>query len=202
MGTPAEAARELRGIAQRLNDMTPILRVVAADIRTKIDDSFGQSKSAIDGAPWADLSEATLMQRARRARGYNVDRTIGPLGPEAYDSQGRRRRTAKRWTRRVAQRVQEAVFSAKPELDTGRERQSITTQVGPRSLSFGSNAVYAAKQNFGDPSNTWGGHPAPVPARPFLLVEGARGAQTLAPDDFWTEQFERIEHWLATGEIR
>jgi len=196
MGTPADAVRDLRAIAQRLADMSPILRVVGEDIRAYIDESFDQSKSAVSGAPWADLSEATLMERARKARGYTVNRTIGPL------REGERRRTARRWTRRVAERVQNAVFNAKPENDTGRLRGSITYNVQPRSLTFGSNVVYAAKQNFGDPSNKWRGHSAPVPARPFFPVTGPQGSQVLAPDSFWEPIREMVEHWLATGEVR
>lgn len=198
--TIADTARELRAVADRMANMRPALEVLAADIRTKIDDSFEQTRSAIDGSPFAPLSDATLMQRARKARGFTVDRTIGPLGPDAYDRNGNRRRHARRWTRRVAERVQAAVFGAKPESDTGRLRRSITTTVGPRSLSFGSNVVYAAKQNFGDPSNTWGGHPAPIPARPFLLV--AQDGRTLEPAAWWDERIADLEHWIATGEIR
>lgn len=192
----ADTARDLRAIAQRLADMSPILRVKGEEIRTYISDAFDQSKSAVDGSPWADLSDATLMERARKARGYNVNRTEGPL------RHGEHRRTARRWTRRVAERVQNAVFNAKPERDTGRLLGSITYDAQPRSLSFGSNVIYAAKQNFGDPANKWRGHAAPLPARPFFPVTGPRGSQTLAPDSFWQPLIADIEHWLATGEVR
>jgi phage gpG-like protein len=188
----ADTVRELRGVAQRTGDMTPILRVVAADIRTKIDDSFEQLKTP-SGDMWPDLSEATLMERAKRARGFTTNRTIGPL------REGERRRTARRWTARLRERVDDVIFNARALNDTGRLRRSITTQVGPRSLSFGTNVVYAAKQNFGDDSNMFGGHAAPVPARRYLPTseDGTR----LEPESFWQPQFDRIEHWLATGEV-
>jgi phage gpG-like protein len=187
-----DMAAELRGIARRLENMAPILRVVAADVRTKIDDSFN-TVATPEGTPWDDLSEAALMGRARRARGFTTNRLIGPL-PE-----GQRRRTAKRWTRRVAERVQNAVFNAKPLNDTARLRRSITTRVDARSMAFGTNVVYAAKQNFGDASNTFGGHPAPVPARRFLLL--SPDGKSLAPADWWANQFARVSHWLITGEV-
>lgn len=191
MTSISDKARELREVAARLSNMTPVLQVVAADVRTLIDDRFEQTTTPT-GQPWAELSEATLMQRARRARGFTNNRTIGPL------REGERRRTARRWTRRVAERVSDVVFGAKALSDTGRLRRSITTSVGTRSLTFGTNVVYAAKQNFGDSSNTWGGHPAPVPARQYLPIDSSG---RLVPTSFWTEQYERISHWLATGQV-
>lgn len=49
-------------IAARLADMSPILEVVAQDVKTAIDDSFAQQSSP-DGTPWAPLSRATLSKR-------------------------------------------------------------------------------------------------------------------------------------------
>jgi len=188
-----EAVATYRRVQERLADMRPILRVIAADIRRKIDDSFVEEKEP-EGQPWAELSEATLMQRARKARGYRANRLIGPL------PQGQSRRRAKTWTRGVAARVQEAVFGAKILQDTSRLRRSITTEVGPQSLSFGTNTVYAAKQHFGDPNNRFGRNRAPVPSRKFLLV--SEDGRTLIPEAWWSEQFAKVERWLATGEIR
>lgn len=199
MGTAASAAAELRGIAQRLGDMTPQLRVLAADIRAKIQDNIDESKSPT-GAAYAAQSETTLMLRAAKARGYNINRTVGPLLPSAYDSSGRRRRTAKSWTRSTSARVLRAVTAAKPLIDTGRLRQSITTRVGPQSLSFGTNVAYAGAQHFGNPDNKmYGKYRAPIPARPFLLV--AQDGRTLIPDPFWTDVRARLANFLRTGRV-
>jgi len=152
-----DTARELRAIADRLANMRPILEVVAADIRTKTDDSFARAASPT-GTPWRGLSDATIAINPRRAGGT-------------------------------------------PLSDTGRLRQSIATEVGTRELRFGTNVVYAAKQNFGDPNNRlFGRQPAPVPARQFLLV--AADGRTLEPEEWWDEEIAMIEHWLATGEVR
>lgn len=157
MGTVTDAVRDLRAVAARLSDMTPILRVVAQDVQTYVDDRFAAANTPA-GQPWRALSPATESINPRRVGGS-------------------------------------------PLLDTGRLRASITTQVGPRSLSFGTNAVYAAAQNFGNPDNRlFGGPPAPVPSRQFLPV--ARDGRMLEPEAWWAERFAAIEHWLATGEIR
>lgn len=151
MSTIDDAARDLRAIAARLNDMTPILRVKAQDIQTYVDDRFAQSNTP-SGQPWRGLSDATEAINPRRVGGS-------------------------------------------PLLDTGRLRASITTQVGPRSLSFGTNVVYAAAQNFGNPDNRlFGGPPAPIPSRQFLPV--SRDGRTLEPEPFWSQVFQDIEHWI------
>lgn len=152
----ADTARDLRAIAQRLADMSPILRVVGEDIRTETDNAFAQSRSP-QGEPWAPLSAATEAINPRRVGG-------SPLN------------------------------------DTGRLRGSITYSAQPRSLSFGTNVRYAAAQQFGNPANRlFGRRPAPVPARPFLPVSPDG---QLSPDSFWDDARARIEHWLATGEVR
>lgn len=151
-----DVAAELREVAARLANMTPILEVVAADVRTKIDDSFSNS-STPTGAPWDALSDGTIAINPRRAGGS-------------------------------------------PLLDTGRLRASITTSVTANSLTFGTNVVYAAAQNFGNPRNTlFGGRPAPIPARQYLPISA--DGSTLEPADFWREQFQRIERWIVTGEV-
>ncbi len=174
MATAPEYARRLQEIAARFADMTPVMEVVAADTRTYVDERF-ETGTAPDGTRWADLSDATLMGRARRAAGHG------------------------RWNRRRSQRVLNAVMNAKPLLDTGRLRRSFTTQVNKRGFTFGSNAVQAGKMNFGDPANKFGNVTAPVPARPFLPV--TPNGRDLAPDDFWATQRDRIAVYILTGEL-
>jgi phage virion morphogenesis protein len=58
----------------------------------------------------------------------------------------------------------------RPLQDTTRLRRSITSTVGPKSFSFGTNVVYAGAQQLGNPSNRmFGRTPAPIPARPMRL---------------------------------
>ena len=39
-------------------------------------------------------------------------------------------------------------------------------------IIYGTYIPYAGIQQYGDPSNTWFGHSAPIPARPFLVTPG------------------------------
>ena len=150
-----EEAARVRAVADRLNDLSPILQIVGENVRAFIDDRFATA-TAPDGAPWRPLSMTTVAVNPRRAGGS-------------------------------------------PLADTGRLRASITYDAQSRSLSFGTNVVYAAKQHFGDPNNRmFGGSPAPVPARAYLLVDQAGN---LVPREFWEEQFCIIERWIATGEV-
>jgi phage gpG-like protein len=156
MGTAAEAAQMFEGVAARLADMTPIMEVVAANVRLEIDDAF-QKGASPEGVVWRGLSHTTEQINPRRAGG-------------------------------------------KPLNDTLRLRRSITTKVGPRGLSFGTNVVYAGAQNFGNPGNrVFGKTPGPVPARQFLLVSPS--GLELEPDSFWDHQVEIIERWILTGEV-
>lgn len=156
MASPGEVAGELQGIAERLADMRPIMEVLAADVRTLMDDSFNQLRSPT-GEPWRHLSEATESINPRRRGG-------------------------------------------RPENDTGRLRGSMTAQADQHGVLFGSNTLYAAAQNFGNPNNRlFGGKLAPVPARPFLPVN-ANGV-TLEPADWWDEKIRMVEHWIVTGEV-
>jgi phage virion morphogenesis protein len=57
-----EALRKIDAAHARLDDMTPILRVVAEDLKTLIDDSFDQSRSP-SGVGFAPLKSATVKRR-------------------------------------------------------------------------------------------------------------------------------------------
>lgn len=52
----------MEDIAARLADLSPVLEVIAQDVRTAIDDSFAEQASP-DGSPWAPLSRATVRRR-------------------------------------------------------------------------------------------------------------------------------------------
>ncbi|AKF08886.1 phage virion morphogenesis protein [Sandaracinus amylolyticus] len=60
-----DAIRTVRSAAERARDLSPILRVIAEDTKTLVDDSFDQSRSP-SGAPFAPLAPAT---KARRRKG-------------------------------------------------------------------------------------------------------------------------------------
>lgn len=60
--------------------------------------------------------------------------------------------------------------------DTGRLAGSITAQPSANEVQVGTNVIYAAVHQFGNPANrfynTSRGRPAPIPARPFLPIRG------------------------------
>lgn len=62
-----EAAAQLRAMSERLRDMSPLTRAIAADLRTFIDDRF-RTGTDPDGRPWRPLSQTTI-DRRRRGRG-------------------------------------------------------------------------------------------------------------------------------------
>lgn len=57
--------------------------------------------------------------------------------------------------------------------DTGALANSITHESSRNSVDVGTNRVYAAAQQFGNPANRiFGKASAPIPARPFLPTDG------------------------------
>lgn len=67
-----EAVEYTDAVARRLRDMTPLTRVLAADVKTLIDDSFEQSRSP-DGSPWEALAPSTVARRRQGSSKPLVD---------------------------------------------------------------------------------------------------------------------------------
>lgn len=57
-----EATERIGEITGRLRDLSPVLAIVAEDIKTLTDDSFQESRSP-DGKRWKPLAPATIRQR-------------------------------------------------------------------------------------------------------------------------------------------
>lgn len=70
-----EAARAVEAMAERMRNLGPVLRVVASDTATLIDDSFRQLRGP-DGTMWDALAPSTV---ARRRRGEDGARSNVPL---------------------------------------------------------------------------------------------------------------------------
>jgi phage gpG-like protein len=68
--TESEQADE--AIADRMRNLTPVLQVLAQDLRTLIDDAFDQSRSPM-GQPWAPLKPATIKRRRKGSSKPLVD---------------------------------------------------------------------------------------------------------------------------------
>jgi phage virion morphogenesis protein len=62
-----ESKRTDEAMAERTSNLTPVLQVLAQDLKTLIDDSFDRSRSP-EGARWPPLKPATIKRR-RSGRG-------------------------------------------------------------------------------------------------------------------------------------
>lgn len=73
----------------------------------------------------------------------------------------------------------------KPLMRTGRLRDSISWNAGPKNVSVGTGLPYAAMHQFG--GRAGGPHGSPIPARPFLAVQpGDHAAFTRAIEEHLT----------------
>jgi phage virion morphogenesis protein len=153
------AAERARAVANRMRDMTPVLRAIGARLRSATVQRFTDARDP-DGAAWRGLSDATKGMR-RRGRGTGDPR---------------------------------------PLLDTGRLRRSITFRATSNVLAFGTNVVYAAAQQFGNPDNRlFGGKLAPVPPRRYLPLS-AVGRQ-LAPEALRDALPLIVREWIDSGNV-
>lgn len=137
------AQRALAALQARATDLAPVFRGVADDAVAESQLGFRGSMDPY-GVPWKPLAPATLEGRARRAAGGKPIKRDGTLKVKAL----------------------RAMASAKPLLDTGRLRNSLTRDAGPSEASVGTNAVYARIHQFGGQAGR--GRKVLIPARPFF----------------------------------
>lgn len=157
----AAVTEALQRIVRRTQNIRPALSEIGATIVNNSKLRF-RSATGPDGQPWPELSETTLIQRAKR-------RTRGSI------------RTKKGNTKVGAIRI---MLSAKPLLDTGVLRNSIHAKVENDRVLIGSGEIYAATMQFGatkgqfkaSPPIPWG----TVPPRPYLGVSDSDGAEILS----------------------
>lgn len=144
----SESIDETEEQALRAADLSPVLAVIAEDLKTFVDDRFETSTDPT-GAPWDPLAPATVAAR----RGS----------------------------------------SAKPLIDTGTLRNSITTEFDALSILLGTNVPYAGPHQFGT---------ARIPMRPFFPVteDGDPVAEGLAESE-WIRFENMIADYIETGEI-
>lgn len=85
-------------------------------------------------------------------------------------------------------------------LDTGRLRRSVTFSATVDTLRFGSNLVYAAAQQFGNPRNRlFGRQSAPIPPRRYLPLS-ADGSR-LAPEALRPTIGLIVREWIESGRV-
>lgn len=138
----AAALRRLQAVGVDLRQpLTEAGEYVRSETVQRFQDSHGP-----DGAPWAALKPATLWGRVGGARRRHFTRSGAVRRPVA---------------RRMA--------GAKPLVDHGHLRNSITYVVGPESVAIGvgSDMEYAAIHQFGGEAGRKD-HRVQIPARPYL----------------------------------
>ena len=137
----------LKALADRVNNMQPLLQAVGDDIVERAKHRFDTSTGP-DGQAWKPNSLATLAMVAERIGKYssNLKKNGG------LNAQGLR-----------------ALANKKPLIgDSGFLRQQIVAVASGSAVTVSSTPKYAAIQQFGGQAGR--GHKVTIPARPFLPV--------------------------------
>ena len=146
----AGVRRVLSALGARAQNLAPAFREIGANVVADAQLRFRDSRDPY-GVAWKPLTQATREARARRAAGKNAMRKDG------------------RFKAAALRRFVGAYNTAKPLLDTGRLRNSITYRLlGASGVEVGSNVAYAALHQFGGQAGR--GKKVTIPARPFLAT--------------------------------
>lgn len=197
-----EAEDLLRGVAERMGDLSRVMQVAAEDTKALIDDAFDQSRSP-DGTKWQALSETTAairaslaVQKARFGVAKRASKKGEDVSQEALDKARKRALSA----------AEKKEKGRKPLVDTARLRNSISARAHKTGFAFGTNVVYAAAQHFGNPKNkVFGRARGPIPARPFFPIasDGSRfELMTTGPAGrHWSNVRRMVATYIRTGRI-
>lgn len=156
---PAPAVRvqaALGRVAQAAGNLRPALGEIGAYVQSETVGRFVTS-TAPDGTPWAPLAPATLWSR------------VGGFGARHFHKRG--------WTLRAA--TVRRMAAAKPLVDRGHLRDSITYVVEDDSVLIGSDLVYARIHQFGGAAGRID-HRVQIPARAYLGTAPHDEAEILA----------------------
>lgn len=160
----AAVDRELAALARAGLDLRRPLTETGEYVRSETVQRFQDSRGP-DGEAWAPLAPATLWGRVGGARRRHFTRAGAVRRPVA---------------RRMA--------NAKPLVDHGHLRNSITYEVTAEAVQVGTdNKVYAAIHQFGGPAGRKD-HRVHIPARPYL---GLSPQDELAILDIFSAHFRR-----------
>lgn len=156
---PAPAVRVqavLGRLAQAAGNLRPALSEIGAYLESETVGHFVASR-APDGTPWAPLAPATLWGR------------VGGFSGRHF--------FARRWQLRAA--TVRRMANARPLVDHGHLRDSITYVVEDASVLVGSNMIYARIHQFGGSAGRVD-HRVQIPARPYLGTAPRDEAEILA----------------------
>lgn len=200
----AEKEEKLRAMAARLRDLSPVMRVIGERFVAETLQSFREQASP-DGTPWPALSGVTVYRRITRGQ---ERLSGGQFGPR---QQTQRRSRAFRRSGALTRRAERMLSPGGIQMlrDKGALAQGISSKAMPKSVRLSADRVYAATQQFGRAENKMfnnaKGHPAPIPARPFMpvvsvggkVVEMSGGRATA----FWAYARRALREYVLTGEI-
>lgn len=122
------------------------------------------------GEPWKELTQATLVARARR-RTRKKDGTSGFYTRATTPQRGRRRAGEDVREPRVSARSIRIMQTAAILKDRGRLVRSIRRKARPEGVAVGTNLIYGAIHQFGGPAGR--GKKVEIPARSYLGVSEA-----------------------------
>ncbi len=142
--------RTLQRLEDKLSNLAPVFRGIGADAVAEAQLRFRESRDPY-GVAWKPLSFASRLARARRAAGKKATKKDGTLKAAA------------------GRRFVGAFSTAKPLLDTGRLRNSVTFRSGADFAEIGTNVAYGAIHQFGGKAGR--GRRTTIPARTFLATK-------------------------------
>jgi len=141
------------------HNLQPALADIGDMVVSRVVDGFTRGESPY-GEPWQALDDKTKHGRLRRSK--SNFRKNGKLS-------ARGKRTA--------------AAGFQPLVDTGNLRNSITRNVSGNSVEIGTDLIYGATHQFGDPERG-------IPERPFMPMDGL-------PDEWAQEALDPIGEQIA-----
>jgi hypothetical protein len=155
---------DLAARAAALRNLRPVLKDIAAEVDKLTAEAFEKSRR-VDGLPFGDLKDSTILGRLRRRKSAYRKATAG--------TKPRKGETSAERKARMAQRKSQALAAAKganfkPLIDTGRMRNSSKARV------VGESSVRWAVVDYGVPHITGGKNWRPPQRNPsvFRVING------------------------------
>lgn len=180
-----EAQQRMQARVQRLADLSPALRVVAAEIEKQTSDAFRSSTSPF-GEEWPALAPSTLKARAAKLPGAN--RRSKSTGKLTKGARAKREQAIAKYNAGTA-----GIF--KPLMDTGRMRGSVHVNVTGNVLEF--TAVgYMAPHITGSLSR-----PNRPPKRNPTVFQAAAGGGFAAIPRIMSLLLRTVGRYVATGRV-
>lgn len=166
---------ELQAMAARIErlggKLKPALRDIGEYLVRSTKQRFAEGK-APDGTPWAPNTETTLIEMLRRRGGDTVRRKGEKSSNPYYRQDGR-----------VNKRGANLISGKKPLVgESKRLSGEISYRVSPAGVEIGSSLEYAATQQFGAKTGSFGRNVpwGDIPARPFLGLSDGDKKQVMA----------------------